>query len=125
VRPTVPGFSVAPMTATVFGEKNTSSGCFRLRFSVFLEGLLGACIFGICLWSERGLIEGLDYVQRIEPVLACDGFDIAIIAGGAITESVKYGDGFRMTLFHVTDDHVTADQLIESKHWLLPRVEAE
>ena len=29
VRPTVPGFSVAPMTATVFGEKKTSSGWLR------------------------------------------------------------------------------------------------
>src|SRR4030095_14018134 len=104
------------MTATVFGEKNTSSGCFRLRFSLFLAGLLGACIFGICLWSERGLIQRFDYVQRIEPVLTGDGFDIAIIAGGAKAKSFKYRDGFRMTLFHVTDDHVTADQLIESKH---------
>ena len=25
-------------------------------------------------------------------------------------------DGFRMAMFHVADDHVTADQLIESKH---------
>jgi hypothetical protein len=25
-------------------------------------------------------------------------------------------DGFRVALFHVTDDHVPADQLIESKH---------
>ena len=29
VRPTVPGFSVAPMTATVLGEKKTSRGWFR------------------------------------------------------------------------------------------------
>src|SRR3954451_11930470 len=108
------------MTATVLGEKNTSSGCFRLRLSFFLAGLLGACIFGICLLSERGLIQGFHYVQRIEPVLASDGFDIAVIAGGAITESFKNRDGFRMTLFHVTNDHVTADQLIEAKHRVLP-----
>ena len=29
VRPTLPGFSVAPMTATVFGAKNTSNGWLR------------------------------------------------------------------------------------------------
>src|SRR6266851_569549 len=100
------------MTATVFGEKNTSSGCFRLRFEFFLAGLLVTCIFGFCLWSERGLIQGFDYVQRIEPILARNGFDVAVIAGGAITEFFKYGDGCRMTLLHITDDHVTADQLI-------------
>src|ERR1017187_8168483 len=104
------------MTATVFGEKNTSSGCFRLRLTFFFPALLIACIFGVCLCSERGLIQRLDHVQRIETVLARNRFDIAVVAGRAITEFFKYGYGFRMTLFHVPDDHVTADQLIESKH---------
>src|ERR1039457_7045099 len=104
------------MTATVFGEKNTSSGCFRLRLTFFFPALLITCIFGICLWSERGLIQGLDNVQRIESVLARHRFDIAVVAGRAKTEFFKHGNGFRMTLFHVPDDHVTADQLIESKH---------
>src|ERR1035441_3087895 len=109
------------MTATVFGEKNTSSGCcVRLRFSFFFPALPVTCIFGVCLWSERGLIEGLDNVQRIESVLARNRFDIAVVARWAIAELFEYGNGFRMTLLHITDDHVTADQLIESKHRIAP-----
>src|ERR1035441_752804 len=86
VRPTVPGFSVAPMTATVLGEKNTSSGCFRLRVNFFFPGLLITDIFGICLWAERPAIEGLDYVQRIKSVLTRNSFYIAIVGGGAIAK---------------------------------------
>src|ERR1039457_1205297 len=108
------------MTATVFGEKNTSSGRFRLRLNYFLAGLLLVSIFGVCLWSERGLIQRLDHVQQIESVLARNRFDIAVVARRAIAEFFKYGNGFRMTLFHITDDHVTADQLIESKHSIAP-----
>ena len=55
-----------------------------------------------------------------ESVFARDGFDIAIVAGGSKAELFKYGNGFRMTLFHIPDDHVTADQLIESKHAACP-----
>jgi hypothetical protein len=104
------------MTATVLGEKNTSNGCLRLRLSFFLAGLMIACIFGICLWAERGLVEGLYNVQRVESVLARNRLDIAVIAGCAKAKMLKYGKSFRMTLLHITDDHVTADQLIESKH---------
>jgi hypothetical protein len=33
-------------------------------------------------------------------------------------EFLKYRNGFRVTLLDIADDHVTADQLIKSKHSL-------
>jgi hypothetical protein len=38
-------------------------------------------------------------------------------------QTFKYRNSLRVTLFHITDDHVTADQLIESKHSVGPRIE--
>jgi hypothetical protein len=64
------------------------------------------------------MIEGLDNVQDIESVLSGYGLNIAVVARRPEAQFLKYGDSFRMTLFHVTDDHVAADQLIESKHSL-------
>ena len=65
---------------------------------------------------ERGLVERIHQVPRLQPVLARYGFDVAVVAHMAELELLEYRDGFGMTLFHVTDDHVRADQLIESKH---------
>jgi hypothetical protein len=36
--------------------------------------------FGVLLWSERSLVEGIDYVADIQPVLARYCLDAAIIA---------------------------------------------
>jgi len=73
-------------------------------------------MFAVRLWSERGSIQGLDHVQNVESVLARHSLDIAVVARGTKVQLLEYGDGFRVTLFHVTDDRVAADQLIESKH---------
>jgi hypothetical protein len=66
--------------------------------------------------SERGLVKGIDYVADVDSVLASHRFNVAIVADRPVMESFKDGYGFRMTLFDITDDHVTADKLIESKH---------
>jgi hypothetical protein len=73
--------------------------------------------FGVRLGSKRGLIQGIHHVSGIQAVFARYGFDVAIVAGSSKVQSVKDIDGFGVTLFHVPDDHVAADQLIESKHW--------
>src|SRR5580765_783223 len=106
------------MTATDFGEKNTSSGRCRLRFTFFFPGLLVASTFGLLVWihAERGLVQGLDAVGCLQSVFAGHRFNIAVIAGHAVMEGFKDRYGFRMTLLDIADDHVTADQLIESKH---------
>jgi len=41
-----------------------TSGWCRFRFIFFFAGLLVACIFSICLWSECGLVQRLDYIQH-------------------------------------------------------------
>ena len=69
------------------------------------------------VWSEGGLVEGIQDVGSFESVLAGDRFDIAIVAGVAEAKGFKNREGFGMALFHVPDDHVAADQLIESKHY--------
>ena len=63
VRPTVPAFSVAPMTATVLGEKKTSSGWVPSLMA--LRAGFVSCIFRsiTCLGAERGLVEGIDHVH--------------------------------------------------------------
>src|SRR5690348_7821001 len=115
VRPTLPGFSVAPTTATLFGEKNTSSACVLCR--TWLRGGLVSCmILRFRLRSERRVVQRAQYVREIQAILPRHRSDVAIITDRVKPESLKYGDGFRMTLFHVTDDHVAADQLIESEH---------
>src|SRR4051812_22409366 len=118
VRPTLPGFSVAPMTATFLGEKKTSSGWLRFVLVLFLLVLLVvACIFvGVRQASERGGIERLHHVADIEAVLSRYGFDIAVVAHRPVMQIFKDGNSCGMTLFHVPDDHVAANQLIESKH---------
>ena len=52
----------------------------------------------------------------LKAVLACHGLDIAVVATGAETQLLEDRYGFRMRLFDVADDHVVADELIESKH---------
>ena len=106
------------MTATVFGEKKTSSGWLRLEWNFFLLFLLVvACIF-LCVGSapEGGRIQRVHYVPDVESVFSRHRFDIAVVAHHPIMEILENRDGCGMTLFHVTDDHVAADQLIESKH---------
>lgn len=52
MRPTVLAFSVAPTTATVLGEKNTSNGWLPLRRIFFFEGLIACMVFCFRLVSE-------------------------------------------------------------------------
>src|SRR5271163_2252753 len=66
--------------------------------------------------TECRLIQGRDHVQHVEPILTRDGFDSAVVARTAEVQLLEYREGLRVTLLHVTDDRVTADQLIESKH---------
>ena len=65
---------------------------------------------------ERGLVQRRHHVQHVETILTRHRFDGAIVARGAELQLLEYRDGRRMTLFHVPDDRVAADQLIESKH---------
>lgn len=81
-----------------------------------------ACmLIGFRPWSERCLVQGLDYVLDLESVLARHGFYIAVVACGSIVQLLEDLNGFGVTLLHIPDDHVTADQLIESKHRFVPR----
>ena len=73
-------------------------------------------LFSIGVGTEGGLVEGGDHVQAGDAIFAGHGFDIAIVATGTEAQFFEYGNGFRVRLFHVADDHVTADQLIESEH---------
>src|SRR5581483_2475582 len=50
------------------------------------------------------------------PIFARYRLNITIVAGWAKVELFKNRNGVRIKLFHVADDRVTADQLIESKH---------
>jgi hypothetical protein len=75
-------------------------------------------IFGVlCISSERRLIEAIDHVRGFETVLAGNSFDIAVVAGGTEAKGFEDWKGLREALLHIPDDRVTADQLIESKHW--------
>ena len=53
VRPTLPGFSVAPISATDSGSKNTSSGCSRGRRISCTESPPGFFSFFMCVSSSR------------------------------------------------------------------------
>src|SRR5579871_2764400 len=116
VRPTLPTFSVAPTTATLLGEKNTSSAFAVLPWTGLRVGLV-ICMFPrFRLRSERGVIQRIQNVRNAQAILARHGSDITIIADRVKPEPLENGNGVGMTLFHVTDDHVAADQLIESEH---------
>src|SRR5690348_2768896 len=68
------------------------------------------------LRSERSVVQGVQNVRKREAILARHGPDVAIITNRVKPEPLENGNGVGMTLFHVTDDHVAADQLIESEH---------
>src|SRR5690348_4458845 len=68
------------------------------------------------LGSEGGLVERGQHVRNIQAILARHRSDVAIVAHRVKTELFKNRNGFGVTLLHVTDDHVAADQLIESEH---------
>src|ERR1017187_20887 len=108
------------MTATVFGEKKTSSGWFPLRCSFFLDGFVACMTFGIRLGPERGLVESLHHVQGIDSILARNCFDIAVVACRTNTELLENGDSLRIATLHIANNHIPADQLVEAKHkWRL------
>src|SRR5262245_10881262 len=71
---------------------------------------------GLRVWSEGSLVESVDYVRCVQSVLARYRLDVAVVTYVAKMQLLEDFDGFGMTLFHVPDDHVAADQLIESKH---------
>src|SRR6476660_465400 len=81
VRPTLPEFSVAPITATFLGEKNTFRG--ELFCSTALRAdlpILVACIVvDIRFAVKRSPVQSLHNITGIEPVLARDRFNIAIV----------------------------------------------
>src|ERR1035438_9164135 len=116
VRPTLPTVSVAPMTATVLGEKNTSSGCVPSLMAL-RAGLLSSIIFMFAVWqlfaigvgAEGGPVEGCHDVLAGNAVFARYGFDIAVVTTGAESEFLEDRYGFRVGLFDVADDHVVAD----------------
>src|SRR5437764_554645 len=87
VRPTLPAVSVAPITATFCGAKNTSRGELRCGRAL-REALLGlmACIFfDVRPGVKRSQIEPVDDVLPVESVLARYGLDVAVVARAAET----------------------------------------
>ena len=68
------------------------------------------------LRPEGGAIEGVHHVGNVQAVLARHRLDSAVVATVAEMEVIEDGCGCRVALFHVTNDHVAADQLIESEH---------
>ncbi len=74
----------------------------------------------IRLWSEDRLIQGIQDILHPLSVFASYCFDVAIVANVPKMQAVKNLNGFGMLLLHIPDDHVTADQSIESKHLVSP-----
>src|SRR5689334_3013307 len=99
VLPTLPGFSVAPTTATVLGAKKTSSGCVLCRG--LREGLVSCMVPRFRLRSERGVVQGAQDVRKVQAIFARHGSDIAIIANRVKPEPLEDGNGLGMTLLHV------------------------
>src|SRR5437764_4143979 len=84
VRPTLPGVSVAPITATVWGEKNTFRGELFCSTALRedLPGLI-ACIFVYIRFGvKRRPVQPVNYIAGVEAVFEDDGLDIAGVAGG-------------------------------------------
>src|SRR6185436_10641458 len=76
--------------------------------------------FGIRFRPEGGLIQGIQNVPDVQPVLARYCFDVAVVTNRPEMELFKDFRSLGMLLFHIPDDRVAADQLIESKHWVAP-----
>src|SRR5947209_2289661 len=92
VRPTLPAVSVAPITATLRGAKNTLRGelfCSTALREDFV-GLMACIFFYIRPGVKRGPVQPLDHIPGVDSVLARDGFDIAIVAGGAESELLEH-----------------------------------
>jgi hypothetical protein len=66
--------------------------------------------------AECGIIQSFQNVRKVQTNSAGCRCNIAIIADRAKAELLEQRDGRRVTLFHVADRHVRANQLIESKH---------
>ena len=68
------------------------------------------------LESERGRIQSVDESWNFQAILARDCSDIAVVADRVKTKLLEDRNGFGILLFYVTNDHVAADQFIESEH---------
>src|SRR5213595_3962786 len=82
VRPTLPGVSVAPMTATFCGEKNTFRGelfC-STALRADLPGLIACIVVFIRNSVKRSPVQPVDHIAGIESLFTCDGVDIAVVA---------------------------------------------
>jgi hypothetical protein len=117
----VPAFSVAPITATDFGEKNTSNWFRWLTDFRFLEAFIASMTLGVLGFSEGGTVQGLDHVGGGEAGFSRGGFDVAVVAGRADAQLLENGCRLRIFLLDVADDHARMDQAIESEHSFSPR----
>jgi len=82
-----------------------------------LPGYLIASIFYyIRLRPECGLVQPVDYIHAVEPVLAGPGFDIAVIAGGPESHLLECLYSGRILLLYIANDHFAADESVEPKH---------
>src|SRR5438477_5055980 len=105
VRPTLPGVSVAPITATFWGEKNTFRG--ELFCSTALRedfpGLIACIVVYTRFGVKRSPVQPVDDVAGIEPVLAHDCFNVAVVAGGPEAKFVENVRSGRMPLLYVAN----------------------
>jgi hypothetical protein len=69
--------------------------------------------------TEGGQVEGVYDLLAGKAVFARHGFNVAIVTAWPETVFLEDGDGFRVRLFDVADDHLAADELIKSEHRLL------
>jgi hypothetical protein len=118
VRPTLPAVSVAPITATLRGAKNTFRGelfCNTALREDFV-GLMACILFYLCPGVKCGPIQPLHHVPGVQSVLPRNGFDVAIVAGGPESELLKHFYRGGMLLFNVANEHISPNQPIESKH---------
>jgi len=73
--------------------------------------------FAVRIGSEGGLIEGIDHILDIQSVFARYRFDVAVVARASKVKFFENIGSFGVKLFDIPDNHVAADQTIESKHW--------
>ena len=101
-----------------FGGKENVKRLLPLRRGFFLRGVIDRLhdLRYPPSARTRPALRASSTSSEFNSILARHGFDVAVVAGRAKTELLENRDGFRMTLFHVANDHIPADQLIESKH---------
>src|SRR5690242_11461899 len=118
VRPTLPGVSVAPITATFRGEKKTFSG--ELFCSTALRADLPVLVACIVIYTRFGVkrspVQTVDHITGIEPVFPRHRFNVALVAGMAEPEFLENPHGGRMLLLYIANEHISTNQPIESKH---------